>query len=128
MKFNVNKPGNAKEITELTAIDCKSQDRTHEIVDKFKDRVQYDAANGCYKVDAKDFKLIESAINGFNRMEDAKKAVFEEIRNQKGQDEAAKAEQEFYDAFSPGGKKTGMLERRSQRYKRTASSRQESGY
>ena len=54
-----------------------------------------------------------SAIDckSYNKIEEAKRAVFEEIRNEKGQDEAAKAEQEFYDAFLPGGKYKGRPER-----------------
>ena len=110
MKFKVIKPGNTGEMNELTAIDCKLKDRTREIVDRFKDSAQYDEATGCCKVDAKSFGQIESAIHSFNRMEGVKRAVFKEIRNAKGQDEAAKAEQEFYDAFMSGGKYEGKPE------------------
>ena len=110
MKFEVNKPDKSKEIRELTAIDCKSQDRTHEMLERYKDRAQYDAATDCCKVDAKDFERIEATIDSFNRMEEAKKAVFEEILNEKGQEEAVKAEKEFYDAFLPGGKYEGKPE------------------
>jgi len=66
------KPGSAGKMKELTAIDCKLQDRTSELVEKFKDRVQFDEATGVCKVDDKDFKLIESAINSFNKMEGSK--------------------------------------------------------
>ena len=105
MKFEVN-----KEIKELTAIDCKSQDRTREMLDRYKDSVQYDAATDCCKMDAKDFERIETTVNIYNRIEEEKKAVFEEILKEKGPEEAAKAEQDFYDAFLPGGKYEGSPE------------------
>jgi hypothetical protein len=106
MKFAINKPDGTTEFREATAIDCKGQDRTSELLDQYRDKVREGAFY--LKVDERDFEQIEMTINSYNEMEASKKSVFDEILKEKGQEEAAKAEAEFYAAFSPGGKYEGQ--------------------
>ena len=104
--------GNKKQVKDLPeAIDCESQNRTRKIMDRFKNigKISFtENAAGHIEISDKDFDFLKKTVEKFNKLETAKKTVFDEIdKTLRDPKTTQEAKQAFYSELQPGGKYNG---------------------